>query len=54
MRYDECYLNHTPTGKFCTGARAYHFERPNGTQFTTCELHRVMYAGLVLISHRSD
>jgi hypothetical protein len=54
MRYDECYLNHLPVGKFCTGARAWHFERLNGTQFTTCETHRVSYDGLTKLSHRTD
>jgi hypothetical protein len=54
MRYDECYLNATPTGKFCEGARDRHYERPNGTQFTACETHRVAYEGLVELTHRSD
>lgn len=54
MRYDECYLNETPTGKFCTGARTWHYERPNGTQFTACELHRISYSGLLALTHRTD
>lgn len=54
MRYDECYMNHLPTGKFCEGYRGHHYERPNGTQFTTCETHRISYEGLVKLTHRTD
>jgi hypothetical protein len=55
MRYDECYLNHMPVGKFCAGSRSWHFERPDGTQFTTCETHSgITYDGLTKVSHRTD
>jgi hypothetical protein len=55
MRYDECFLNHMPVGKFCAGARSWHFERPDGSQFTACETHRsIWYDGLKSIPCRTD
>jgi hypothetical protein len=62
MRYDECYLFATVVGRYCSGARVYHYEgRLSDKQFTTCEKHRLkgnrMTGRHLLvrrISHRTD